>query len=231
MLRGLMMGAWDYGALDNDPAKDVLYRWDERVEKNGLSPDVALDLFFEQWGDSIRYGDTITNMEIIALLAIFLNNNLTVPQKLKKAAVDALNRELVPGALEAWSEPEKRKESLLNLLHKIGGRVTPPKKPLFFTDPALCFRDTGSAKRSLLDIAAEKAKTGKKGKAYPPFLQTLDRLMMYSIWEKDYNIYEQAQRERLMMLAWYLGTTLKMSLAEIEVLIERCAQWPEGKPK
>ena len=116
----------------------------------------------------------------------------------------------------------------MSLLHKIGGRVTPPKQPLFFNDPALCYRDTNSAKRALLDLAAERVRTGKKGNAYPAFLQTLDRLMKYSVWEKDYKIYEQAQRERLMMLAWYLGIHLKMSPEEIEVLIERCAQWPQG---
>lgn len=225
------MGAWDYGALDNDPAQDVLYRWDERVEKNGLSTDVALNLFFEQWGDSIRYGDTITNMEIIALLAIYLNNDFAVPSKLKKASIDALNRELVPSVLEAWGDPEKRRESLLRLLYKIGGTVRPPKKPLFFNDPALCFRDTGSAKQALLSLATKRAKTGKEGKAYPPFLETLDRLMNYNVWEKDYKIFEQAQRERLMMLAWRLGIDLGMSLTEIEALIERCTRWPKEKSR
>jgi len=225
------MGAWDYGALDNDPAKDILYRWGERVEKNGLSPDLALSLFFEQWGDAIRYGDAITNMEIVAVLAIYLNNDLTVPSKLKKASIDALNRELVPSALGAWGDPEKRRESLMSLLHKLGGKVSPPKRSLFFSDSALYFRNTDSAKQILLDLATEKAKTGKNGKSYPPFLGTLDRLMNYNVWEKDYKIYEQAQRERLMMLAWRLGTDLGMSINEIETLIERCNRWPQEKSR
>lgn len=220
------MGAWQYGALDNDPANDVLYRWNERVVKNGLSPDVALNLFLEQWGDAVRYGDTITNSEIIALLVIFLDSGLTVPQKLKKIAIEAINRELVPSVLAAWSEPDRRKDSLLEILKKIGGRLAPPRKPFFFDDPALCFRDTGSAKRALLDLATEMARTGKRGGPYPPFLRTLDRLMSYNIWEKDYTLYEQAQRERMMMLAWYLGTHLNLSIKEIEELMERCVQWP-----
>lgn len=219
------MGAWNYGALDNDPAGDVLYRWNERVEKNGLAPERATDLFFKDWGDAIRYGDSITNMEIIALLAVHLNSSLPVPKKLKRAAEDAINRELVPSVLETWADAKKRKEVLLGLLHEIGGKVRPPKKILFFDDPALCYKNTPDAYEALLALV-EKAKKGKP-LAFPPFLQTLNRLMTYNVWEKDYKIYEQAQRERLMMLVLYLGLKVKMDAEELKTLLDRCAQWPK----
>lgn len=51
------MGAWRHGAFDNDPAT-FPYRWNERAEKNGLSPDAAFKLFLEQWGDAVRYLDS-----------------------------------------------------------------------------------------------------------------------------------------------------------------------------
>ena len=79
---------------------------------------------------------------------------------------------------------------------------------------------------------ANKANQGKPlsffgGHAIPPFLKTLNRLMTYNVWEKDYKIYEQAQRERLMMLAWYLCLELKMDTEELEKLFDRCARWPD----
>lgn len=220
------MGAWNYGALDNDPAGDVLYRWNERVEKNGLTPETATDLFFKDWGDAIRYGDSITNMEIVALLAVHLNNSLPVPKKLKRAAEDAINRELVPSMLETWTDAAKRKEVLLSLMHEIGGKVTPPKKVLFFNDPALCYKNTSVAYDALLELV-EKAKKGKP-LDFPPFLKTLNRLMTYNVWEKDYKIYEQAQRERLMMLALYLGLEVKMDAGALKKLMDRCTQWPNS---
>jgi hypothetical protein len=223
------MGAWSYGPLDNDPAKDVLYRWSERVEKNGLQPETVVDLFFDQWGDSIRYGDVITNLEIIALLTILKDSNLDIPSKLKKVAIDAVNRELTADALEPWDEPEKRRACLVDILHSVGGKIRPPKPPLFFSDPALCFKNTDSATKFLTDLTVTSRKG--VGKDSPPFLQTLNRLMNYQIWEKDYKIYEQAQRERLMMLAWYVGERLKMDPVEIRALIERGSQWPHQDNK
>ena len=64
------------------------------------------------------------------------------------------------------------------------------------------------------------------GTDVPPFLKTLNRLFNSRVWEKDYNIYEQAHRERLMMLSWYLGSQLKMSEEEIRSMLEKSAKWP-----
>lgn len=223
------MGAWGYSALDNDPAYDVQYRWEERIVKSSYTTEEATEQFIKDWGDSIKYGDSITNMEIIALLAIHLNNNLKLPTSLKTISIDAINRELLDEALIEWESPDKRKEILLSLLHSIGGKVRAPKMPKIFRDPALCYSSTNAAKKDLyaLTKAIKKSKPGYYNiKNEPAFIQTLRRLFNSQIWEKDYNIYEQAHRERLMMLSWYLGTELKMSEIEIKEMLEKSAQWP-----
>src|SRR5258705_12404718 len=103
------MGAWEYGALDNDPALEVMDRWEYWVEDpGGMGYDAAIDHYFKYWGDAVRYGDAITNMEIIALAAIHLNKSIRLPARLKKAAVDALNRELVSDELQSWKDPNRR---------------------------------------------------------------------------------------------------------------------------
>jgi hypothetical protein len=220
------MGAWGYSALDNDPAYDVLYRWEEWTVKNSYTPQAATDQFIKYWGDSIKYGDSITNMEIIALLAIHLNNELAISKKFTKIAVDAINRELVEDELTSWENPENRKQVLLELLKEVGGQVKPPKKPMIFKDPALCFKNTGTALCSLKKLSKEKELNYYGDSDVPPFLKTLNRLVNFQVWEKDYKIWEQAHRERYMMLAWYLGKSLHMSEEELEGLIERCAKWP-----
>jgi len=220
------MGAWGYSALDNDPAYDVQYRWEEWTVKSSYTPSEATEQFIKYWGDSIRYGDSITNMEIIALVAIHLNNNLAISNKLKKIAVDALNRELVEEALSEWEIPDKRKETLLSLLKSIGGEVKAPKKPKIFKDPSLCYSNTASALCDLKKLSKKKQLDFYGGSEVPPFLKTLNRLFNSQVWEKDYNIYEQAHRERLMMLSWYLGMHLKMSEEEIKKMMEKSVRWP-----
>jgi hypothetical protein len=112
----------------------------------------------------------------------------------------------------------------------LGGTERAPKKRWSFFDPALSFRNTTDATRSLnrLSLRRERAPSSAVlGESYlPPFLKLLSRLMAYRVWEKDSRIWEQAQRERLMMLAWFLAEHLRMSPQERETLIDQCSKWP-----
>lgn len=231
------MGAWDYGALDNDPALDVIQRWQEWIEDPvGVGYDEGIKRYFDYWGDAVNYGDTITNMEIIALLAIHLNNNLSVPKLLVKSAKDAINRELVPDELHSWKEPEGRKQALLAMLTQIGGKVKSPKPPKKFRDPSIHYKNTAEAREDLLRLARVAYPQGYIGmfntlnsEDAPPFLQTLHRLMMHRVWEKDWKIEEQASLERRMMLAWYLGLTSGANPDDIARMLDWCKR--EYKPK
>jgi hypothetical protein len=224
------MGAWGYSALDNDPALDVLYRWEEWTVKSSYTPEEATNHFIKYWGDSVRYGDSITNMEIIALLAIHLNGKIPILKKFAKIATDAINRELLEEALSTWDDPERRKQILLLLLQEAGGEVKPPKKPKFFKDPALCYSNTGTAMSNLKKLSKKKQLSYYVDADVPSFLKTLNRLINSQVWEKDYKIWEQAHRERYMMLAWYLGKSIGMSEEEMQKLVERCAEWPLSNP-
>jgi hypothetical protein len=222
------VGAWGYAALDNDPALDVLQRWREWVEDPaGIGYDGAIEQYFTYWGDALKYGDPITNMELIALLAIHLNNGLKVPKRLLTAAAAAINRELVEEELQSWEEPEKRKEALLQLLSAIGGKIKPPKPPKVFGHPAIHFKNTPQARAELLQLAKIAKEKGGLSIMYddsvavPPFLQTLHRLMMHRVWEADFNVLAQATRERQMMLAWYLGIASCVSLEELPQMLDR----------
>ncbi len=224
------MGAWDYGALDNDPALEVLQRWQEWIDDPaGFGYEQGIAQYFEYWGDAINYGDSITNMEIIALVGIHLNKNLPVPKRLVEAATDAVNRELVPEELRSWAEPEKRKEALLRMLENIGGKRKPPKPPKQFRDPAIHFKNTAEAKEELLRLARIAYPKGYNGiyevlrdEDAPPFLHSINRLMNHRIWEKDWKIVEQASLERRMMLAWYMGLMSGAAPDEIAQMLDRC---------
>ena len=165
------MGTWGYSALDNDPAFDVLYRWEEWTAKSSYTSEEATSQFIKYWGDSVRYGDSITNMEIIALLAIHLNGKIPVPRKLAKIATDAINRELLEETLSSWGDPDRRKQALLLLLQEVGGEVKAPKKPKFFKDPALCYRNTGTAMGNLKTLSKKKQLNYYSDSDVPSFIK------------------------------------------------------------
>jgi hypothetical protein len=228
------MGAWNYNALDNDSALEVIQRWQEWVvDPAGVGYEEAIERYFKYWGDSVNYGDAITNMEIIALLAIHLNEGRPVPKRLVKAGGDAINRELVPEELNSWKEPEQRKDVLLKMLAAIGGKVKPPKLSKSFSDASIHYKNTAAARQDLLRLARivhPQGYTGMSNVLYnnpevvPPFLRTLHRLMMHCIWEKDWKIEEQASLERRMMLAWYLGLRSGCKPEEIAEMLDRCVK-------
>lgn len=224
------MGVWDYGALDNDPALEVMDRWKQWVDNSpGIGYEGAIDLFFEYWGDSVNYGDNITNMEIIALAAIHLNKSMKLPERLKKATIDALNRELVADELKEWSDPKRREESLLHMLKVLGGIRRLPKTTKEFLDPTIHFKNSQSAKIALIELAKKTKEKGLRMIWYddnniniPPFLRTFHRLMMHRIWEKDWNIENQATIERLMMVAWYLTLSIGGSVEDVVKILDSC---------
>jgi hypothetical protein len=230
------MGAWDYGALDNDPALEVLDRWQAWVDDPAaIGYEAAIDQYFKYWGDAVGYGDSITNMEVIALAAIHFNRELRVPARLRKATVDALNRELVPDELNSWANPARREEVLLRMLAELGGKRTRPRRPKMINDPAVQFRSIGSARAELIGLA--KAVTGEvKQLGYlgfsqsmmgesvdvPPFIRTLHRFMNHRIWEKDWNISSHAHHERRMMLAWYTTLANGGSVEDVANALDGC---------
>jgi hypothetical protein len=235
------MGAWGYHLLENDPALDIQQLWNEMMGDPQYDHLDVTNRCLARWGDATGYGDTITNMEILALLALHMDNDLKPSSDLVKVAIDAINRELPAEELALWEEPERRREVLIGLLRKLGGREKPPRKPSVLKDPALCYKNASHARTELLKIVKDAKRkpwitysvmrqiehpgVSVKKVKIPPFLQTLDRYMKHRIWEKDSSISDQARIERLMMLATYLGISLRMSREEIEQLLDRCKTW------
>jgi hypothetical protein len=147
------MGAWGINPFDCDEGLDIKESWDYWLEGNNpIEYDDVMNRFFERWGDAVRYGDSITNNEIIALIALHFENERNIPKKLALVAEDAINRELEESEIEKWAESERsnRKGFLLHFLEQIGGKRKKPKNPNIFLDPALQFRSLGSAKNRLL---------------------------------------------------------------------------------
>ncbi|MFC5768915.1 hypothetical protein [Thauera sinica] len=221
------MGAWGVNPFECDEGLDVKERWSSWTEGHGaISYDEAANRFFLQWGDSINHGDTVTNNEVIALAAIYIENGIDFPKKLLSATEDAINRELDPSEIEKWeaSRQSARQDFLLELLKNIGGTRRKPKNPNLFLDPALHYRSVGSARDSLLKaykkIKSSKIRIGLSKAGFPSFILTLDRLMNYRIWEKDSAVYIQASNERLLMLATYLAIGLNYSEKELEFLLD-----------
>ncbi len=233
------MGTWGYGLLDGDAALDIVELWEEYFSQPSYGHTFVEEKCFGRWGDAVKYGDYITNTEILALVALHLDNNIPLSKRLKKTATDAINRELVDDELENFKDPQKRKKILLDLLKTLGGKRRKPSKPRMFRDPALQYRNTEHARKELLRIVKEAdgmpwityiicklyfpSQLRKNLNAkIPPFLKTLDRYMKHRVREKDGNIIHQAKVERLMMLATFLGVSIKMSEDEIVNLLDRC---------
>lgn len=221
------MGAWGYSIFENDAAQEVAERWADWIDgPKAIGYDKAIERFFKYWGDAIKYGDPITNSEIIALLGIHLRSDIEVPKRLRTAAIVAISNELEEGALSSWDEPEKREAALRDLLNRINAEPTKPKRPAFFKDSAFHYKDIAAAKRDLVERARRMRKTSGSEfivspKDLPPFLKTLHRFMHHRVWEKDYNIAEQARIERCMMLGWYVAMSTGMSSDELEKLLDR----------
>jgi hypothetical protein len=240
-----VLGAWDYGALDNDAALDVVERWEALAD---VPLDAVVAEFLERWGDALNYGDSTTNMAVIALAALVRRAGHRLPKPLRMACQDALNRELLPSSLDAWEDPSRREEALLAMLADIGGKRRKPRGPKAFKASQIRFANTQAAHDELMRLAAYVRPAGLLGLSdvmYPPppgptlrlhtsdplpglapdFLRALHRLVQAGLAETDWNLADQALRERRMMLAWYIGLTSLMPLEDIEALITRM----EGK--
>ena len=222
------MGAWGINPFEYDEGLDVKERWNDWI--NGYEPvgyDEAIKRFFNHWGDAVKYGDSITNNEIIALVALHLESNIAIPKVLFSAAEGAINRELETSELGNWQEDQReaREEFLSDLLVKIGGKRKTPKKSGLFFDPALHFRSTDSARNSLVSsfnkLKNSKVRISLKKAGLPSFVVTLDRFMNNRVWEKDSKIYLQATRERLMMLATYIAIRSNFSEDELIELLDK----------
>jgi len=215
------MGTWGYLPLECDEGQDIKERWDDWVNGyNSVGYDEAIKRFFSHWGDSIRYGDSITNNEIIALTFIHINNDIELPKKLQKVAEDAINRELEDGELERWKDSDERGEFLTKILQKIGGVRKQPKSPNIFLDKALHYRSLTEAEKKLsksfCKLKRSKYPIDFSDAGFPEFIVTLERFMNHRIWEKDSTIFMQARAERAMMLATYLAVQLNYSQDQLE---------------
>jgi hypothetical protein len=225
---GWKMGAWGYSVFDNDAALDVLDRWKDWVESpTGMGYEHAIEAFFNRWGDAVKYGDLLTNCEIIALLGIHLEKGIKIPERLRTAAITAISLELEQAALNSWAEPEKRKSELEALLERINAKPKKVKKPFFFRDPTLHYKDLHQAKSALLELSKDVYQ-GDSVEPYklpvkklPPFLQMVKRVKHYRLDEKDQHIADQAFAERNLMLAWYAGIGAGLSREELESLMDK----------
>ena len=232
------MGTWGYQPLDNDAALEIQYIWENYVEQYSKeyhwSEEDIVDYFVKKrWGDAVNCGDNITNSEIIAVVEIFILNKLKITRSLKKIAQDAINRELVEEELKSWKNPDKRRKILLEILKSIGGKTKRPKKIMLFNDPSIEFKNRAIAERELMKLTG----FGKKlmfsfdifnhkdlARDLPNFIKTLNRFVHHGIWEKDSNLSIEAQSQRLMMIAYYLGMSLGYSDDKIRRLIKD-AKW------
>jgi hypothetical protein len=236
------LGAWDYGALDNDPALDVRGLWEARYD--GVASIVSIvETLLDRWGDGLNYGDTVTNMQVIALCALVRNTGQPIPARLKVAGQEAINRELIDSNLSTWKDRSKRETALLTMLKDLGGRRKKPKKALEFHDSSIHYESTSSAHADLMRLAelisqerliglmdillprqealARSARINRPHELAPSFMRALHRLMRQGISEKDSNLEDQALRERRMMLAWYVAVTSMMTPEEIDALLTR----------
>jgi len=218
------MGAWGYSSLESDEGAEVRERW-SGWRKAGYNEAQLIDLFLKSWGDAVKYGDSITNNEIIATAQLCLDGSVSIPAKFKKVIVDAINRELEPMELERWETSEAREKFFIGLLDKLGGKRQTPRKIKLFSNPALTFRSTAEGKtrlfRSFRKMKSSKHPISLSKSGFPVFLSTLDRFMNHRIWEKDANIYLEAKKQRLMMLATYLALNTDMSEQEFDALLHR----------
>jgi hypothetical protein len=222
------MGTWDYGPLDNDAASEVKYLWDtyvlEKIRSKEWNRKQAIDYFLRRWDEAIEYGDSITNSEIIALAELITQQFGKIPKSFLRVAEAAVSRELQDVNVESWKEPKRRKEALLAFLKRIGGKRQKVKPPSFLGDRFLDFPNDQVA----FDVLSKLIDCHGKGpvkfiqKNYPRFLIVLERYLNHGMWEKDSSISDQAWIQRRMMLAYWLGTNLKLPKNRIQEMMNAC---------
>lgn len=212
------MGAWGYSSLECDEGLEVQERWKTWADE-GYDNKQIIEFFLKHWGDAINYGDSITNNEIIALTVLSAQKQETITGKLKKATVDAINRELEPVELERWEKPREREKFLNTLLTELGGKRKRPKKIKLFSDPVLDYKSSDEAinklTKSFNNIKSSKYPISFSKAGFPDFVTTLDRFMSHRVWEKDSNVFIEAKVQRLMMIATYLALNLDLSEQEL----------------
>jgi hypothetical protein len=218
------MGAWGYSALESDEGQEIKERWQSLVDL-GYDSKKIISTFLQGWGDSINYGDSIINNEIIAASFLCIEKEVVMPEKLKKAACDAINRELDPSELECWDNSENRAVFLTSFLDRLGGRRKVPRKYKFFSDPVLEYRSSIVAQKELIKamkkMQASKVPLSFSQAGFPRFFSTLERFVSYGITEKDTGVYIEAKKQKLMMLATYLLLNINSSEDDLEKFLNQ----------
>lgn len=120
------MGAWSFGALDNDSALDAI------LEVNHITKDFVLKLFAEETTKEASFflGATIVDASLNGLeqsgvsksiqgedLAKF--NNLTPMPELIDKAIDAINYCMSDKCLSCWFDKKKRLKALSDTKNRL----------------------------------------------------------------------------------------------------------------
>ncbi len=242
------MGVFDVGPLDGDEAANVMEEWEERRVRENLSPQETVSRFLRDWGDDVDAGSVDVDLEIMALVGVCWRENVPVPAELQKAAICAVNRGLEDAELREWTEPERRREALLEMLHKLGGvRASMSKKAKDFNHPQIVYKNSETAlvelerlaaasrKYSWLvisDVGSSKVSSGfgwtmspdeREWLAahFPQFMNDVFHMILKGVDEASSRISDQSFLERRAMLAGYVGMLLRFTEEEMRAILER----------
>lgn len=213
------MGSWGFGLLDNDAALGIKELWDKelKVEMRGHSKwdaDKILNFFLEnQFNGKFTHGDFYDNCEILALAKLLIDSGYRLPESFLNIVEMVISTEMTDDFLREWENPKRRKTILQEFLKEIDGRIKEPKE-IGESYPILPFKNKNELHKKIKnwidDIEDDE----------PNFLRVFDKILKSRLGYEYDKLYFEGTQQRLMLIAYYFGSLLKLPNEEILKLVE-----------
>ena len=220
------MGAWGYGIMDNDAARDIAALWKTyighglRADPKFWTPARVADFLINghfRGPNRIDYDNPETTAELLAVGALYKKAKLPLQAGILAFIERAAAAELEASRLAEWAEPDARRKAIEKLLQAIGGSI-PNARPLTRTVDEMRNR-----------FAAELAKWEEFSKHYPRWIEISHRpfgddeffkqvpkwfmelqdFVGRGVRHPDPRLQDAAMRYRAMCLAFYTGFVLR----------------------
>lgn len=213
--------------LGNEAALDVCDLW-RRVTENRSPeenhPEAVLKRLEENGLSVPLYnGEAYRNNQLIALGDLFTSGGVKLPERIRGAVRKAVANEIHPDVLAEWASPEQRKSNLQALCKRMGIKIPTPKQ---------------TERKHVLEFSSARALQSRiecwigdrsaLEQDYPRFCSVLDRLIESQLGCDYDEAFLDGTRQRLMLMAFYLGWKLDLPPQVTLELVKRARSliWP-----
>jgi hypothetical protein len=243
------MGHWGEGLLENDTADEVIDFWELFITR-GRDHDAdfwtderVFDLLRLSWFKGVRDVDLDNaehNARVLAVGALFLQHDLSIPPALQCLLARSANAELRPSRLSEWKTPKARERVLVKLLKTIGAErvAVSTKHPLETEIAELEAWSKHYPRWSRIQVGLREGRNvlasspdalDEWERLEPSFLRTIWTCIGTGTDHPREALRNRSMMHRLMCLAFMTGWFVGLSEEETLALIERARATKGGK--